>query len=93
MSFSTTPLDHNVFAKYSYTRAGQIVADLVEHYLAADGYTAPHEHLALGPSLAEVVFNYITVREALDRITELTGIAWSVTPDRQVRYGTPVSLV
>jgi len=69
--------DKRIIAKsYEAELAGYIVSDIITSYLAAEGITVGE--IQDGPVIAEAVFNYIYITQALDSLAEKTGFTWYI---------------
>lgn len=67
-----------VAAIYTNQTLGAIVSDIVTQKLSAEGFTATH--VEAGPTIAQFVCNYVTVTEAFNQLSELTGYTWWFDP-------------
>ena len=76
---------------YENQTPGFIVADLIEQYLEAEGVTAGT--IEAGVALKEVVFNYIPVAEALDKLSDRTGFWWLIDENKQLNFRSRSSFV
>ena len=75
--------DKIVAAKaYADTAAGTIAADLVTTYLAGEGVSVGE--IQTGPTLKQVVANYVKLADVFDTIAEKTGFIWDI--DELKRY-------
>ena len=84
-----TPADHRIVSPstFHHQYAGQIVHELVTSYLAADGYSAPLDLLVLGSQIEQVSFHYISLAEALSKLSELSGCEWWIDDEKQFHFG------
>lgn len=73
-----------VIASYSATDAGDIVTDLHTNYLDAEGVTIGA--IQTGPEIAEAVFNYTTVAQALDALAEYAGFTWYIDENKALYF-------
>ncbi|MDE2099068.1 MAG: hypothetical protein KGL39_17575 [Patescibacteria group bacterium] len=77
--------DRHIAAKsYSGVSSGYIVRDLITSYLARDGITAGD--VQAGPTITTAVFNYIPVSQAMDHLSQLTGLQWRINPDKSLDW-------
>jgi hypothetical protein len=73
-----------VAATYENTAFEDIVDDLVTTYLSGEGIT--QTGVETGETIAKVVFNYITVLEAFNVLSEITGKAWFIDEDKDLNF-------
>jgi len=66
------------------TDAGVIVQAMITDVLADEGVSAGT--IDAGPELTEVVFAYIPVSQAMDRICAVTGYTWWIDTSKQLHY-------
>lgn len=70
-------LDRRLVARaFENLRTDQIVQQIIDLYLDADGITAGT--LDTGPLITKAIFNYVTAAKAMDDICDLTGYTWYV---------------
>lgn len=67
-----------VAASWENSTVGDIVADLVADWLAAEGVTIGAGTVTTGPVITRAVFNYIPASQALDRLAELANCWWRI---------------
>ena len=66
---------------YLDTRAGVIVRDVVDAYLAEEGITYTVDSIEDGPTIRETVLNYVPASEALRKLAEETGFTYYIDPE------------
>lgn len=66
------------------TAAGTIVTTLHTDYLDDEGVTVGS--IQDGPDIPEVVFNYVTVAEALDALAEMAGYTWFIDEQKRLFF-------
>jgi len=66
------------------TDADVIVTALHTDYLNAEGVTIGS--IQAGPELTEIVFNYVTVAQALDGLAGLTGFIWFIDEQKRLFF-------
>ena len=76
-------------ASYQNMTLGEIVEDIVDNFLAADGVTKGT--IATGPMATEAVFSYVFVADALDKLAERANFRWHIDRNRALTFG-PVDL-
>lgn len=77
--------DKRIVAKaYELTFAGDIVIDFINTYLADEGVTAGD--IQTGPQIAEAIFNYIRVSDALNSLAEKSGFWWMIDQYKQLHF-------
>ncbi len=85
-----------VAESYENRTAGFIVKDILNKFLAEEGIT--EGEIQDGVVVQKAVFNYLTVSQCLDELSELTGFQWKINPDKTLDFfnratfiGTPVT--
>ncbi|MGI5840155.1 MAG: hypothetical protein ACOX8W_10920 [bacterium] len=79
--------DKRIAAKaYEDTPAGDIVKDLIDTYLAAEGITYTAESIQNGPVITEAVFNYVPVSRTLESLAEKAGFIWYIEIDKVLHF-------
>lgn len=73
-----------VIASYSTEKAGDIVTSLHTDFLDAEGVTIGE--IQEGPELVKVVFNYVSVSEALDSLAEYAGFTWFIDEQKRLYF-------
>jgi hypothetical protein len=77
------------------TPAGTIVTSIITQVLSEEGITAGT--IEAGPTLSEVVFNYVPCTLALDRLAEAAGKTWWIDESKALHFkaplGTPVATI
>ncbi|MCP1393422.1 MAG: hypothetical protein J5I35_11835 [Methanothrix harundinacea] len=66
------------------TLAGDIVEDLIDEYLVAEGITAGT--IEDGPTITETILAYVTVSEAMDELAEQAGFTWWIDRYKQLHF-------
>jgi hypothetical protein len=86
VSFDEIAERHIVAEIYEGQFAGVIARDLVADFLAADGVS--DDGIQDGPVIPYVLFNYITVAAALNKLSEFTGGAmiWWIDANKVLRF-------
>ena len=69
---------------YENQLSGDIFKHIISNYLAAEGITIGN--IADGPTITKAVFPYKKASDALDEISELTGLQWVINPDKSIDY-------
>jgi hypothetical protein len=69
---------------YDNETFGNIVSDLITQYLAADGVTIGT--VDAGPTFVRKVFNYRTIAECLNELSEDTGYNWWIDYDKSFHF-------
>jgi hypothetical protein len=54
--------------------------------LASEGVTATDDNIQEGPILDNVAFKYDTVADAFDELSNLSGFAWNIDYNRQLKF-------
>lgn len=87
--YNITCVDYNqlgdrriVAESYEDQTVSYIVNDLITKYLSAEGVSAGT--IQTGPTMAQVVFNYITVTDCLNYIKDATGLNWNIDYNKQL---------
>ena len=79
--------DKRIVAKvYTDTPAGDIVRDLIDNFLAAEGVTYTTESIQDGPTIVEAVFNYVPVSRALESLAEKAGSWWMIDETKTLHF-------
>lgn len=85
-----------VAESYENRTAGFIVKDILNKFLTEEGIT--EGEIQDGVTVQKAVFNYLTVSQCLDELSELTGFQWKINPDKTLDFfnrstftGTPVN--
>lgn len=73
-----------VAAEYENTAFEDIVADIVTNYLTGEGITVTG--VESGADIAKVVFNYVPVTAAFNKLSEITGKAWFIDEDKDLNF-------
>lgn len=73
-----------VAAEYENTAFESIVADIVTNYLSGEGITTTN--VETGAAISKVTFNYVTVRDAFNQLSEITGKAWYIDADKDLHF-------
>ena len=73
---SQIPSRFIAFEIYTTVTAGAIIRDLISKYLATDGIT--NTGVIDGPTISSFVVNRITVKDAFDQLSALTGYGWTI---------------
>ncbi len=78
-------LDYRLVAEvYENATAGSIITDMVTDHLSGEGITTTH--VETGPTLDKVVLNYVSMTEAINLISELTGYGFYIDPDKDMHF-------
>jgi len=90
--YQITCVDYNQFAdrhlvakEYVNQTQKQIVTDINTTHLAVEGVTLD-PNMEDGPTIEEAVFNYRTVAEVFDDLSELTGFTWYIDYDKVLHF-------
>ena len=67
-----------IFASYTQTSAGQIVADIISQVLASEGVTYSAATVASGPTITQVTWNGKQVSAALTWLAQTSGYWWNI---------------
>ncbi len=79
--------DKRVAARaYTDTAAGDIVRNLADTYLAAEGVTYTAESIQDGPEILEAVYNYTQVSRAIEALSEKTGFLWMIDENKVLHF-------
>ena len=70
---------------YTNTRAGTIIADLRDKYLAAEGVTVGI--IQIGATIEEMVINYAQVSQANLALAERSGYIWYIDKNKKLYFG------
>lgn len=76
---------HLVAKEYTNQTQKQIVTDINTVLLAADGVTVDPS-MEDGPTIEQAVFNYRTVNEVFNDLSELTGFTWYIDYDKVLHF-------
>lgn len=77
-------LDRRIVAEsYADTTVGDIIADIVTTYLAAEEITHSVTNATV---VREAVFNYVPATQVFDRLAERTGCNWWIDPDKVLHF-------
>jgi hypothetical protein len=68
---------------------GQILSSLVDKYLAIEGITA---NVDQGPVVREAVFNYVSFTTCVDKLAEISGYNWWISPAKVLHFKTREAL-
>lgn len=71
-----------VIESYLDTLAGNIIKDIIDKY--ASGFT--YTHVANGPAITRIAFDYIPVSEAIQKIADTCGYYWYVDYDKDIHF-------
>lgn len=63
--------------------AGAILTSLVEKYLSLEGITGDIDE---GPTVVEAVFNYIPFTSCVEKLAEISGFNWWISPDKILHF-------
>ena len=69
------------------TTAGTIVTSIITQVLQEEGVEIGT--IEAGPTLSEVVFNYVPCAQALDRLADMAGKIWWIDQERFLHFVTP----
>lgn len=70
----------------------EIALDIINNFLDGEGFSV---HVQGGYQFytdEKLEFNYVTVRQALDSLAQLTGDRWFITPEKEIFFYWPVLL-
>jgi hypothetical protein len=73
-----------VAAEYEATAFEDIVDDIVTTYLTGEGIT--QTGVEAGETIDKLVLNYVTVTEAFNQLSEITGKAWFIDEDKDLNF-------
>ena len=76
---------HLVAKEYANQTQKQIVTDINTTHLAAEGVTVDPS-MEDGPTIEQAVFNYRTVNEVFNDLSELTGFTWYIDYDKVLHF-------
>ena len=80
---NTRDLDKKlVVESYLDEKAGDIIKDIITKYTS--GFTTTH--VADGPTITKISFDYIQVSEAINKIAETCGYQWYVDYDKDIHF-------
>lgn len=82
--FSSLCDRHLVAASYDSQTLGAIVRDIVADHLTADGVGLAG--VEDGPTIDHIPFNYVTVTEAFNELSELTGYPWWIDANKVLQF-------
>lgn len=71
--------------EYTDSADNAIVDNLFDTYLASDGFDSTTNVITQYDDV-DIVFDYITLREALDQLAELVKAEWHVDPDKSIYW-------
>ena len=77
---------HIVSAVYEDQLAGDIIKDIVDDELLSEGFT--YTAVEDGPIITKAVFNYVSVQQAFEEISEITGYDFYVDCHKNVHFFT-----
>ena len=75
-----------VAESYENMLAGDILRNIVDSYLAAEGVTYTVDSIQGGPTVIQAVFNYAPVTACIDRLAELAGYNWWIDAGKVMRF-------
>ncbi len=84
MDYHYTADKRRVAESYIATSAGDIVTDLRTKYLLDEGVTVGN--IEAGPTVLEVVFNYVKLSDALDKLAEAAGFVWFIDENKALYF-------
>jgi hypothetical protein len=67
----------------SYT-AGDIVKDIIDTFMSGESVT--YVNVQDGPTVSKAVFNYVTVTQALNELSEISGYNWWIDYDKDMHF-------
>lgn len=71
---------------YSGETLGAIVEDLVSQYLTDDGVTTLTFDATLGPVVQRAVFNYLSVTQCFNDLSQVTGYTWYIDYNKDLHF-------
>jgi hypothetical protein len=84
VEFSAICDRHLVARAYTNQALGDIVADIVLQDLAEEGIST--SGVEAGPTIKKAVFNWVTVTQAFNELSELAGLVWRVDQNKVLQF-------
>jgi hypothetical protein len=85
---------------YESELSGGIVKDFIDNFMniTSPGESVTYTNVDDGPTITKAVFNYVTVTQALDELSEISGYCWYIDYSKDMHFhdrlkiGAPFSL-
>lgn len=91
ITFKVNCVDYNqlcdrflVAEVYESYLAGNIVKNIIDTFMVGEGVT--YTNVQDGPTISKAVFNYGTVTQALDELSEISGYSWWIDYNKDMHF-------